>query len=277
MMWIRRFRIQPAVEAGAALEGAQAIRSRCAWICRRSARCSSLGRRAPSETRPGGPAASLGRRLEQRGVNFAPVLEPRHAASRLPLRSPRAAPSRALRSAGPHRRCLARSAVAAACAAPARHYAFHVHGPPMPHKGQRFDPTAADRSLRARALQWRRRCDRCVVDRRLRLGRRPAAGDALARHVDLRAARQGLHAAASGGAAGVARQVPGLTVPAVIEHLKSLGVTAVELLPCRPSVSEQFLRERGLEQLLGLQLRRLVCARRTSTPCRIRWPNSRAW
>ena len=37
----------------------------------------------------------------------------------------------------------------------------------------------------------------------------------------------------------------------VIEHLKSIGVTAVELLPCQSFVSEQFLRDRGLRNYWG--------------------------
>ncbi len=37
----------------------------------------------------------------------------------------------------------------------------------------------------------------------------------------------------------------------VVEHLKSIGVTAVELLPCQSFVSEQFLRDRGLSNYWG--------------------------
>ena len=40
-------------------------------------------------------------------------------------------------------------------------------------------------------------------------------------------------------------------MPAVIEHLKSIGVTAVELLPCQAFVSEQFLVERNLTNYWG--------------------------
>ena len=43
----------------------------------------------------------------------------------------------------------------------------------------------------------------------------------------------------------------GLTAPPVIEHLKSLGVTAVELLPCQSFLSEPFLLERGLTNYWG--------------------------
>jgi len=42
-----------------------------------------------------------------------------------------------------------------------------------------------------------------------------------------------------------------LTVPAVIEHLKSLGVTAVELMPVHAFTSEGFLLERGLTNYWG--------------------------
>ncbi|MCC7198482.1 MAG: glycogen debranching protein GlgX [Gammaproteobacteria bacterium] len=43
----------------------------------------------------------------------------------------------------------------------------------------------------------------------------------------------------------------GLTVPAVIDHLRSLGVTAVELMPCHAFASEPFLVERGLTNYWG--------------------------
>jgi len=43
----------------------------------------------------------------------------------------------------------------------------------------------------------------------------------------------------------------GLTVPAVIDHLKSMGVTAVELLPCQAFADEPFLLRRGLRNYWG--------------------------
>ncbi|HYJ40667.1 MAG TPA: glycogen debranching protein GlgX, partial [Steroidobacteraceae bacterium] len=42
-----------------------------------------------------------------------------------------------------------------------------------------------------------------------------------------------------------------LTVPAVLDHLKSLGVTAVELMPVHAFTSEGFLHERGLTNYWG--------------------------
>ncbi|MGB6306723.1 MAG: glycogen debranching protein GlgX, partial [Steroidobacteraceae bacterium] len=43
----------------------------------------------------------------------------------------------------------------------------------------------------------------------------------------------------------------GLTVAPVVEHLKSIGVTTVELLPCQSFLTEQFLRDRGLRNYWG--------------------------
>ena len=43
----------------------------------------------------------------------------------------------------------------------------------------------------------------------------------------------------------------GLTAPAVIDYLKNLGVTTIELLPCQSFLSEQMLIERGLSNYWG--------------------------
>ena len=43
----------------------------------------------------------------------------------------------------------------------------------------------------------------------------------------------------------------GLTAPAVIDYLKNLGVTTIELLPCQSFLSEQMLVERGLSNYWG--------------------------
>jgi isoamylase len=43
----------------------------------------------------------------------------------------------------------------------------------------------------------------------------------------------------------------GLAEPAVLEYLKRLGVTTIELMPCQAFVSEQFLVERGLTNYWG--------------------------
>ncbi|MFZ5841733.1 MAG: glycogen debranching protein GlgX [Pseudomonadota bacterium] len=43
----------------------------------------------------------------------------------------------------------------------------------------------------------------------------------------------------------------GLTTPAVIDYLKNLGITTIELLPCQSFLSEQMLVERGLSNYWG--------------------------
>ena len=50
----------------------------------------------------------------------------------------------------------------------------------------------------------------------------------------------------------------GLAHPAMIEHLQSLGVTAVELMPVHQFVHDHHLVDRGPAQLLGLQHHRLL-------------------
>ena len=64
-----------------------------------------------------------------------------------------------------------------------------------------------------------------------------------------------------------------LTVPAVLEHLQSLGVTAVELMPVHAFTSEGFLHERGLTNYWGYNTV-AGSRRRTATRWRIRWSSS---
>ena len=66
----------------------------------------------------------------------------------------------------------------------------------------------------------------------------------------------------------------GLTVAPVIEHLKSIGVTAVELLPCQSFVSEQFLLERNLATT-GVTTPSRGSRPRTNTPWTMPWSSSR--
>ena len=49
----------------------------------------------------------------------------------------------------------------------------------------------------------------------------------------------------------------GIAHPATIDHLKRLGVTAIELMPVHQFVQDHHLQERGLRELLGLQHDRL--------------------
>src|SRR5207237_126940 len=43
----------------------------------------------------------------------------------------------------------------------------------------------------------------------------------------------------------------GLIAPAALEHLKALGVTAVELMPVHQFVSDRYLKEKGLSNYWG--------------------------
>ena len=73
----------------------------------------------------------------------------------------------------------------------------------------------------------------------------------------------------------------GLASDEAIAHLRSLGVTAVELLPVHHIADEQHLADEGPRQLLGLQLDRLPraprrCTRPPGAPAS-RCASSRAW
>ena len=69
----------------------------------------------------------------------------------------------------------------------------------------------------------------------------------------------------------------GLAHPPVIEHLVKLGVTAVELLPVHAFVDDRHLVAKGLQQLLGLQLDRLLRAGAALPGRRRRSASSRPW
>jgi isoamylase len=136
-------------------------------------------------------------------------------------------------------------------AAPGTHYAFYVHGPSEPEKGHRFDATVAliDPYARQLSAAWPPRCR--VIDGKFDWdGDRPPANpwrDTLIYELHVKGFTK-LHPAVPAEWRG---KYLGLTVAAVIEHLKSIGVTAVELLPCQSFVSEHFLRERKLSNYWG--------------------------
>ncbi len=136
-------------------------------------------------------------------------------------------------------------------ACPGVHYAFHVHGPNEPQKGHRFDATAALIDPYARELSRSVPLRSRVVDGAFDWGAdRPPANpwrDTLIYELHVKGFTQ-LHPAVPPEWRG---KYLGLTVAPVIQHLKSIGVTAVELLPCQSFLTEQFLRERGLRNYWG--------------------------
>src|SRR6202035_2777981 len=135
-------------------------------------------------------------------------------------------------------------------AGPGSHYAFFVHGPNDPENGQRFDATVPLIDPYARRLSNAPLRSR-VIDGAFDWGgdRPPAVPwrDSLIYELHVKGFTQ-LHPAVPAEWRG---KYLGLTVAPVIEHLKSIGVTAVELLPSQAFVSEQFLRDRGLRNYWG--------------------------
>ena len=136
-------------------------------------------------------------------------------------------------------------------AGPGTHYAFYVHGPNEPEKGHRFDATAALIDPYARRLSLRQPLRSRVIDSGFDWGgdRPPAIPwrDTLIYELHVKGFTR-LHPAVRADWRG---KYLGMTVAPVIEHLKSIGVTAVELLPVQSFVSEQFLVDRGLSNYWG--------------------------
>ncbi len=137
------------------------------------------------------------------------------------------------------------------CAGPGTLYAYRVYGPNEPEKGRRYagkdlltDPYAREISggapLRSRVVQskfdWGADRPPAVPWRDTLIYELHVKGFTRL-HEDVPEKWRGKYL--------------GLTVQAVIQHLTSIGVTAVELLPCQAFVSEQFLLERHLSNYWG--------------------------
>jgi glycogen operon protein len=141
--------------------------------------------------------------------------------------------------------------LSARLAGPGTHYAFCAHGPNEPENGHLFDPARMLLDPHARELSasepLRSRVADCAFDW---IGDRPPATpwrDTVIYELHVKGYTR-LHPEVPEHWRG---KYLGLTVPAVIEHLKHVGVTAVELLPCQSFASEAFLRARGLNNYWG--------------------------
>jgi isoamylase len=136
-------------------------------------------------------------------------------------------------------------------AGPGTHYAFCVHGPNDPQKGHRFDATVPLIDPCARELSMRMPLRSRVIDPAFHWdGDRPPTipwRDSIIYELHVKGFTR-LHPAVPEKWRG---KYLGLSVAPVIEHLKSLGVTAVELLPCQAFLTEQFLRDRKLTNYWG--------------------------
>ena len=218
----------------------------------------------------------LARRHPRRGL----PLRPRRSDARdRPLRSARDAPAHVWHGYVPGSAARARS-TACACTAPTRPSAgtaatrASCSSIPTP---RRSGARSTGSSRCSATSPGDRATPTCSIDqrdsaagvpkgggrrRRVRLGRRPAARDALARDDHLR----GRTCAASPSCTprcpeALRGTYAGLAHPAAIEHLTTLGVTAVELLPVHEFADDGFLEDRVAAQLLGLQHARLLRAR----------------
>jgi isoamylase len=136
-------------------------------------------------------------------------------------------------------------------AGPGARYAFHVHGPQAPDGRNRFDADIALIDPYARALSRDSTPRSVVVDDVFDWdGDRPPTipwRNTLIYELHVKGFTQ-QHPAVPESWRG---KYLGLSVAPVIEHLKSIGVTAVELLPVQAFLSERFLTERGLRNFWG--------------------------
>ena len=136
-------------------------------------------------------------------------------------------------------------------AGPGTHYAFCVHGPNDPKNGHRFDATVPLIDPYARALSLQLPLRSRVIEHAFHWeGDRPPTipwRDSIIYELHVKGFTR-LHPAVPEKWRG---KYLGLSVAPVIEHLKSIGVTAVELLPCQAFVSEPFLGARKLTNYWG--------------------------
>ena len=140
-------------------------------------------------------------------------------------------------------------------ARPGQLYGYRVYGPHDPDRGHRFDPARVLLDPYARMI----RGNVAAGLGRSRWSTRPSAGATTVRRArrwqdtrDLRAARQGLHPAPPRRCrSSCAAPTPALATAPVIEHLKRLGVTAVQLLPIHTFVDEKRLLQLGLRNYWG--------------------------
>ena len=102
-----------------------------------------------------------------------------------------------------------------------------------------------------------------VIDPAFTWGRDPRADDPVGPHDLVRGPHvRGPHQTASGGAGEAAGDPsPGSPAPRCWTTIKSLGVTAVELLPIHTFINDEIPAAAGTDQLLGLQLDRVLLPR----------------
>ena len=164
-------------------------------------------------------------------------------------------------------------------ARPGQLYGYRAHGPYEPHKGHRFNPNKLLIDPYARRLAGRLQWTDSLHGYRLRSPREDLSFDrrdsarAIPKSVvtnnrfdwseDTRPntpwSETVIYEAHVKGLTKLMKHVPpaergtfaGLAHPKVIEHLKRLGVTALELLPVQAYTNDRFLQEKGLSNYWG--------------------------
>ncbi len=163
---------------------------------------------------------------------------------------------------------------------PGQHYGYRVHGPYEPREGHRFNPSKLLIDPYAKAIagivDWSdgrmfgyrlgdpeadfSRDDRdntayapkcLVIDQAFTWGSDRPLRTAWEQTVIYETHVKGLTARHPGVPEHLRGTYLGLTSPAVLDHLKGLGVTAVELLPVHYFITDPFLEERGLANYWG--------------------------
>jgi isoamylase len=208
------------------------------------------GAQIPVQTIQAGSSRPLGATLTRHGVNFA--LFSRHATRvELAIFDPESGEEIGRFDLPARTGDIWHGLLPPRRAGAGTHYAFFVHGPDEPEKGHRFDPSAELIDPYARSLAAETPMRSRVIDRAFDWnGDRPPATpwrDTVIYELHVKGYTR-LHPRVPETWRG---KYLGLTAAPVIEHLKSLGATAVELLPCQAFLSEPFLEERGLKNYWG--------------------------
>ena len=230
--------------------------------------------------RAGRPALPARRHLGRAGRELRAVLGPRHEGRALPVRRRRAS---ARSSASSCRNTPTRSgtaicrtrgrarSTATACTGPTSRSTATASTPtsccstPTPRRssassrwadalfGYRIGSPSDDLSFDERdSAPFMPKCR--VIDPAFTWGRDAPPARAVGPDDLLRDARAGFTMLHPGGAGGAARHLRrARRTQAVVDYIKSLGVTSVELLPIHAFVDDQHLLDKGLTQLLGLQ------------------------
>ena len=136
-------------------------------------------------------------------------------------------------------------------AKPGAHYAIHAHGPDDPGNGHRFDPSIALIDPYARQLSASLPLRSRIVSGGFDWGDDQPPAIPWRDTVLYELHARGYTQSHPGVPEDWRGKYLGLTAEPVIRHLKSVGATTVELLPCHSFITEGFLQERGLRNYWG--------------------------